>query len=146
MPDFRGLKFTGDSSAARRFLDVHKLVIVRKQDQLLVDAPGIVGDGGNSGFQAVNLAVQFAPRAIALVGFDCRLDRGVHWHGRHPPGTGNPLESNMRRWRGALDGVAATFKALRIRVVNCSAVSTLTAYPKMPLADMLAMKRWPKQC
>lgn len=96
-----------------------------------------MGDGGNSGFQALNLAIQFRATRVVLVGFDMNLDRGVHWFGRHPQGLNNPTAENCLQWRLRLDGVAESIKALGVKVLNCSPVSALENYPKMSLAEAL---------
>lgn len=117
--------------------DINVVSIVRGRDQVQLERPAEIGDGGNSGFQALNLAAQFGARRICLVGYDMRLDRGVHWHGRHRRGLNNPTDRNLVRWRRALDGAAPVLAALGIEVVNCSPVSTLTAYPVMSLDEAL---------
>jgi hypothetical protein len=124
--------------ACAKYPGVHQIVVARNRNEILTDDPGVVGDGGNSGFQALNLAVQFGAQKIILVGFDMRLDRGTHWHGRHPPGLNNPNEHNMVKWRKVLDGSAAHLQALGVTVINASPLSALTAYPKMTFAEALA--------
>jgi hypothetical protein len=101
------------------------------------DRAGFVGYGGNSGFHAVNLALQFGAARIVLVGFDYRVDRGVHWHGRHGGRLNNPTELITRRWRARLDATAPTFTRLGIEVINASEHSTLTAFPKRPLLEAI---------
>lgn len=91
--------------------------------------------GGNSGFQALNLAVQFGAKRIILVGFDMRLDHGVHWHGPHGKGLNNPRDPLFASWRDALNGAAPTLAALGVEVLNASAISALTAYPIMDLRE-----------
>lgn len=98
---------------------------------------GVIGGGGNSGFQAVNLAAQFGVREIILVGFDMHLGDGVHWHGRHPPGLNNPRASTVARWRERLDAQAARLARLGITVLNASPTSALTAFPKTTLEAAL---------
>jgi len=105
-------------------------------NDMVFEEPGTIGAGGSSGFQALNLAVQFGARDIALVGFDARVDLGVHWHGRHER-TGNPTGSTAAIWAHHLDRQAGALAAHGVRVVNCSSVSALTAYPKMELEDWL---------
>ncbi|WP_313666102.1 hypothetical protein [Shinella sp.] len=105
-------------------------------NDMVFDDPGTIGAGGSSGFQALNLAIQFGARDIALVGFDARVDLGVHWHGRHER-TGNPTESTAAMWAHHLDRQVTALAAHGVRVVNCSPVSALTAYPKMELEDWL---------
>lgn len=112
-------------------------MVATKRDEILVDEVGVVGDGGNSAFQSLNLAVQFGARRILLVGVDLRLDRGVHWHGRHGPGLNNPRAENLDHWRRAFDGVAAQLSDLGVEVINCSPVSTLSAYPIVEFSEAL---------
>jgi hypothetical protein len=140
LPDFAGLRVTHDRRAAREF-KLHRVEIERPNgDDLLLDKPSWIGAGGNSGFQAMNLAIQFGATRIMLVGIDCTLEFGVHWHGRHHYQMNNPAESNVKRWRKAFDGVAGKLRALGIDVVNCSERSALQNYPKMSIAQ--ALERW----
>lgn len=98
---------------------------------------GIIGWGGNGGFQALNLAAQFLPAKVVLVGYDMRIDLGMHWHGPHPNGQNNPMAKNIERWRRAIDGASETFAALGIPVINCSKVSALRNYPRMTFEEAL---------
>jgi hypothetical protein len=101
-----------------------------------LDTPGLIGAGGCSGFQALNLVAQFGATDIALVGFDARVDNGVHWHGKHKR-TGNPTRWTAAAWVANLDAAASALSARGIRVVNCSPVSALTAYEKTGLEEWL---------
>lgn len=106
---------------------------------MLFDQWGIIGWGSNSGFQAVNLAIQFGAARVVLVGFDCSLEKGTHDHGRHPPGLNNPRQSGVDKWREALDAQAPTLEAMGIEVLNASPHSRLTAYRRVPLLEAI---RW----
>lgn len=110
----------------------------------LIMEPGVIGAGGSSAFQALNLALQFGSRKLAMVGCDCRLDLGVHWHGSHVNGLKDPYPSTAAIWRRLFDAAAPQFAALGAEVVNCSPVSALTAYPKTGLAETL--ERWSAPC
>lgn len=138
VPEFGGLKVTHDLVACVQIPGLRQIHIERRRDEILDEHFGVVGDGGNSGFQLLNLVAQRRPAKIIMVGFDMRLDHGVHWHGRHVPGLANPHQRNVDRWRRVIDNVAGSFRAMGIAVVNASEVSALTAYPKMPLAEALA--------
>lgn len=98
---------------------------------------GVLGWGGNGGFHALNLAVQFGAKRIVLVGYDMRCDLGLHWHGKHPTGLNNPTPRNVERWRRVIDEAAPILAALGVTVINASPVSMLTAYPKMSLSEAL---------
>lgn len=128
--------------ACAAFLEVGRIRLKEACDALLVGEAGRIGAGsrysvGNSGFHALNLAVQFGARRIVLVGFDMRLDHGVHWHGRHPPGMNNPSDGMMAHWRRALDKAPATLARLGVEVVNASGISALTAFRKVPLLEAI---------
>ena len=135
LPDYKGWKFAYADRACDQF--GCKKVQIRdvKADRLLFDEVGSVGAGGNSGFQAFNLALQFGAARILLVGFDYA---GEHWYGRNTwQGSGNPSESNFRRWRVTLDNAAPALRERGVEVVNASPNSTVKAYPKQTIAHAL---------
>lgn len=138
---FAGLKLSHDQTACRDYRDLHKIQIEKAgSDDLMLEKPSYIGAGGNSGFQAMNLAVQFGATGIMLIGFDMRLDKGAHWHPNYRAPLSNPQESNVKRWRKAVEGIAPKLRALDVDVVNCSPDSALTSYPKMTIEQ--AMERW----
>lgn len=137
-PEFAGIKLTIDKAASARFPDVRLVNCRKPDDRLVVDEPGTVGWGGNSGFHCLNLAVQFGCSKIILVGFDMRIDAGLHWHGRHPERMSNPNRNNVERWRRAVDGAARVIEPLGVKVINCSPISALRNYQKMTLTEALA--------
>ncbi len=134
---FQGLRIAHDAAACVAFPGIRQVAVARGHDQILIDPPGVVGDSGNSGFQAINLAVQFGAAKIILIGFDMRLDLGIHWHGKHGRGLNNPSERNVAKWRRILDGQAPRLAEFGVTVINCSAVSALEAFPKMSLTEAL---------
>lgn len=139
-PEFKGLKFSASPAACAAYKDVRK-VRLKSGAQILngeigTIACGLRSGGGHSGFHALNLAVQFGAKRILLVGFDMTLANGAHWTDDYR-GVEAPNAGRVESWRVAMDGCAAQFRDLGIEVVNCSAVSALTAYPKVTLADAL---------
>lgn len=140
VPAFKGLKFTGSPSVSNVYADVRRIRL-RTFAKILTAETGVVGcglktGGGHSGFQALNLAVQFGARRILLVGFDMTLANGAHWS--RDNGTGRPDAGRTASWREALDGCAGQFRELGVDVVNCSPRSALTAYPKVTLPEVLS--------
>lgn len=99
--------------------------------------PGRVGWGGNGGFHALNLAVQFGLRHIILIGFDMTLRNGIHWHGRHGGSLANPKQASVDRWRGLLDDQAPALAAHGVDVVIGSPGSTLSRYRKLELGEAI---------
>lgn len=137
LPEFRGLKMAGEKRAREEFEGIEYLAVSR-DDRLDLSADLKVGSGSNSGFQMLNAAaVKFRCGKIILVGFDMRLDMGLHWHGPHPKGMNNPSERNIGRMRRAMENAAKPLAALGVTVINASPVSALENYPKMAFEDAL---------
>ncbi len=135
--EFAGLKISVDA-AAKEYPDVHVIECRKPDDRIFLEPKGTVGWGGNGGFQALNLAVQFGCKKIVLVGYDMTVRYGPHWHGKHPGAMHNPSSGNAERWRRAIDNAAGSISAVGVEVVNCSSVSALRNYPKMTLEEALA--------
>jgi hypothetical protein len=113
---------------------------VRRIDAMVFDEEGVVGRGGGaSGFQAVNLAVNWGARRIVLVGFDMRPG-ARHWHADHGGKLNNPTDHLLGKWARVLDGAAKALRDRGVDVVNTSFGSALTAYPKMSLKDALCWR------
>lgn len=139
-PEFGGLR-VGQPSEETLKRGISTVTVRQKpravEDDILLD-PGTIAGGGGSGFQALNLAVQFGCRDIALVGLDATLAHGTHWHGDHGPGLKNPLEETAAIWRAAMDRAGPALSRMGVAVVNCSPVSVITAFPRMTFQDWLA--------
>jgi hypothetical protein len=104
---------------------------------MLFDEIGTVGGGRNSGFQAINLAAQLGPKRILLIGFDMTDRAGVHWYGRNTwAGANNPDAGQMHTWARTLDKAAPELRRRGVEVINCSAISDLTAFPKARLETL----------
>lgn len=89
--------------------------------------PGRIHYGHNSGFQAVNLAIQFGAKSIKLIGFDMHRPGGrAHFFGDHPPGLSN--DSPYALFISEFERAAATLKP-GIEIVNCTPGSALTCFP-----------------
>lgn len=142
-PNFKGMKASPSPTVTRIYPDV-KLVRLKSRAEILMNEIGVIGcglkvGGGHSGFQAINLAVQFGSPRILLVGFDMTMNgRTAHWNQDYH-GVAKPDAGRIRSWREDLDGCASQFKALGVEVINCTMGSALTAYPKMKLTDAM---RW----
>lgn len=76
----------------------------------------------NSGLRAIELAFELGAQYVLLLGYDCTVADGSHWHGDHQQ-TKNPDESRCRIWRQQHARLAQ-----RDRVVNCSRSTELEAY------------------
>lgn len=139
MPEYAGLKLTQDQRVSTQppGWGIRRVRADWNNDRLNVGEFGRISWGGNSGFQALSLAIQFGVRKIVLVGFDMRTDRGLHWHEDYPAGMNNPSAKTTARWRQVMDEAAPMVKALGVLVLNASPVSALTAYPKVDFSEAL---------
>lgn len=138
----QGLKIgSGTGGSWADLVGVQRVTIARATGQFrndIVTAPADhIGSGGNSGFQALNIAVQAGCRRIALVGYDyC----GEHWHGPHAPPLANPRPSIMQTWQRRLEAAAPQLDALGVEVLNCSPYGTMRAFPRADLIE--AVGKW----
>lgn len=101
------------------------------------DVVGTIGGGGNSGYQALNLATQWGARDIALVGFDMSVSGGKHWHGAHPAGLTNPTAPAVLRWAEDLAAAAPGLAVRGVRIVDCAVDGALRCWPKVDFSDWL---------
>ncbi len=138
MPAFAGVKISCSSSVGKEFADVACVPLLAAHHDRIVTRPGFIGDGRNSGFQAINLAVQFGAARIVLTGFDMWLDRGIHWHGPHGRALNNPGAAQLAKWRRIVDAAAGDLAALGIDVINATPGSALTAYRFASLEEALS--------
>lgn len=140
-PEFQGLKITIDRRASDRQehpdWNVVHLRCEKNTDELLLNPKGLIGWGMNSGFGAVNIAAQLDVKNIILVGYDMSLHAGSHWHGVHLPRMGNPRESQLPRWRRAMERAAPILEAKGISVYNTSQLSALRKFRKTTFAEAL---------
>lgn len=138
LPEFKGLRITYEARAADQFPGLHRTDIRRKEDRLLFDRAGEVGDGGNSGFQGLNLVAQWGAVRIIGIGFDYV---GEHWYGRNNWAfANNPDESNFARWRRAMEGAAAELGRRGVDFVNCSKISTINNFRRASVERI--MEEW----
>lgn len=95
--------------------------------------PGLIHQGMNSAYQAINLAFLLGAREFVLLGVDCK---GTHWHGDHPA----PLNRTLphRQWIDRFRVLARDLEAEGARVVNCSPGTALGAFRLGTLETELA--------
>lgn len=98
--------------------------------------------GYNSGMRAIQFAVERGASRIILIGFDCSLANGIHWHGAHDR-TQNPDEGKVKKWHGQFRAVALTARGLGVRVVNCSRHTELMVFERGDLEYELATEEDP---
>jgi hypothetical protein len=134
VPSFTGLKF-GMTVKAGKWPGVQRLANTGGQGY--ESQPGGLRTGGNSGFQAVQLAVHLGAVRILLLGYD--MQRGKkgrsHWFGEHPLPI--RVSSDYGVFCAYFRSLATPLKALGIQVINCSRETALTCFPRMAIDEAL---------
>ncbi|MBA4823863.1 hypothetical protein H2241_23425 [Pantoea ananatis] len=80
----------------------------------------------NSGMMAILLAISLGAVDIILLGFDCSLEKGLHWHGKHS-GLNNPTGHSIRRWKTEFE-ILTSKKYQGVNIVNCTPETRLTCF------------------
>lgn len=123
-PSFAGEWWTQDKAGAERW----GLHLVKSANK-----PGLGTDrvhlNGNSGAQAVNLAILFGARKVLLLGFDMKAGPGgqLHHFGNHPA----PLVQTclFGEWIHKFELIAKDAKAMGVEIINCTPGSALPWFP-----------------
>lgn len=143
-PDFKGQKWSSQHHHnEHRLRDEKKNIAKQFNLQLMLGRheegfsfhPGIIHYGSNSGFQCINLVLQFGATEIILVGFDMRVVSGKrHFFGNHPQGLNNT--ANYESW---VPNFARAAKMLppHIKIINATPGSAIKCFPMMPLSEAL---------
>lgn len=98
----------------------------------------IAGGGYNSGMRAIQFAVMKGFKTIGLLGYDCSLKNGVHWHGLHDrPFLKNPSQVKVLRWREQFLRAAEKALIAGARVVNFSRYTELECFERGLLEDVV---------
>ena len=96
--------------------------------------PGLIHQGQNGAYQAVNLAYQAGARRIVLLGLDLH---GTHWHGSHPTPLTNPQPYLFDAWKRNFEQLAVDLRDEGVHVINCSPGTALKAFPTGDLEETL---------
>jgi hypothetical protein len=90
---------------------------------------------GNSGAAAINLAVHFGAKRIALLGFDMRpgKDGKTHSHSLHGVTKPKTFERHLR----GFPQIAEDAKALGVEIINASPDSAVDVFPRVSVEELL---------
>jgi len=131
---FRDRMWTADKDAARQY--GLRFASIDRDAVWSVD-PAYIASGGNSGFQAMNLAFLWGYREIVLLGFDYALgpDQQQHWFGKHP----EPIRRAIpyANWLSRIHNAADEIKASGAKVINCSRQTAIQCFERMTLEEAL---------
>lgn len=99
----------------------------------------VVPGGYNSGMRALQFAVKKGFKSIGLLGYDCSLKHGTHWHGPHNKTDflRNPCESKIPKWKIQFNKIAKKIEGVGISVVNCSRYTEIKCFPRVSLEEAL---------
>lgn len=98
--------------------------------------PGAIKNGGNGGYQALNIAVQLGARRVLLLGFDMRrVANRSHWHDGHPVVAPETVYRDLMI--PSYTNAAPELARLGVEVVNCTPGSALTAFPFQSIDEAL---------
>lgn len=93
----------------------------------------------NSGQRAIQLAAHLGATRVILLGYDCSLANGLHWHGRHPATMHNPVPREVGRWHTEFSTLVGLLPG--VDIVNASRHTALTCFPRTtPEAEFNARK------
>lgn len=85
--------------------------------------------GFNSGLRAIQLAAKLGAARVLLLGYDCHVKNGTHWHGDHQ-GLSNPNAALCTEWQKYYRRES---RRLSAQVINCTPGSALDCFPKESL-------------
>lgn len=133
LPDFDGEKWLcgePDSGIAWKVAQQYGLRLITPDNKAALSfGPQIIATGGNSGFQAMNLAMLQGATKIILLGYDMQPTEG-----RRNFYTGEDKRpkrsSNYELFKAAFERAAPL---VPVPVINCSRNTALECFPKMRL-------------
>jgi hypothetical protein len=90
----------------------------------------------NSGQRAIELAIHMGATRVLLVGYDCSIRHGAHWHGQHSI-LANPDSFSVNRWHEEFKRLQQKYSS--IEILNCSRRTRLKCFPVMSLEAALSL-------
>lgn len=132
---FAGHKVTLSYEETRPLLQRGVLALRRDNSESYSDDPSCLATLGNSGAQAIQLAVKTGAARVLLLGFDFRPGaEKCHWHGAHPAGLRATDPDLYASWAKRLARVAPALLE-RSCVINCTPGSAIDCFPMSTLED-----------
>jgi hypothetical protein len=130
------LKFAGRKVTIRSSL-YSEVYALKQSPELVYDSrPTHIVSGGNSSYQAVQIAAKLGAKRILLLGVDMTVHRNrLHWFGNHPQELHTvPL---FKSWIKAFGRLAPALERMGVEVVNCSPITALECFRRAPLESAL---------
>ena len=92
----------------------------------------MIHTGGNSGYQAINLAYLLGATKIILLGYDMQYTQGkAHWHGDHKRGL--TQQTAFKQWCNHLGIMAKDLISEGVEVINATRETALECFKRQKL-------------
>lgn len=130
---FQGECWTQDERAAAK----HNINRIKSENLPGLGRYDVIHQGGNSGYQAINLAYLWGAQTIIMLGLDCSKspDGQAHWFGQHGPELTQQQPYDI--WQARFPALAQELKDDGVRVLNCSRQTALTCFERMTLENAI---------
>lgn len=92
-------------------------------------------DFRNSGANAISLAAHLGCESIFMLGYDCSIKLGYHWHGKHEGKLTNC--QSLKDWPDIFKRVSVQFSD--IMIVNLSRYTELTCFERGEVEEWLTL-------
>lgn len=118
------------------------LRLTRRARLGLSDDPRQLCHGASSGYQCINLAYLFGANRIVLLGYDMGFPAGgrTHVHDGYGPKHVDTLAHQLDKvHRPQFDSLKGPLARAGVEVINASPWSALDTWPRMSIADALAL-------
>ena len=99
------------------------------------DDPGEINTHGNSGSQAMQIAIKTGAAKVLLCGFDMHQREASHWHGDHPSPLRSTLAETYTVFIKRMERAAPLIARCGVDVVNCTPGSALRGFRASTLQD-----------
>lgn len=132
---FKGKCWTQDSSVAARWPHVVQRMRGGNRDGLGLK---IIHTGGNSGYQAINLAFLWGYERIIMLGFDLRFGPNGERHHHEDHLAPCVQAMTLHEWIHRFEKLARDFREkTSCEVINCTPGSALTCFPTRDWREVL---------
>lgn len=92
----------------------------------------------NSGMRAILWAIENGFKSIALLGYDCSVKHGKHWHEDHKIRNSHPPDAHkINKWKLQFMKAERRAKTAGVKVYNCSRHTELGCFPCANLEDVI---------
>lgn len=137
---YKDVKFAGLKCSMQPTIYDDVLYIENAGTKGLSLRPGFINTGGNSSYQALNIAVQLGVKRVCFLGLDmCAQGNQTHFFGKYPADSKLERTETYQGWINHFNLAAPELEDLGIEVINCSPISALQCFKKMNVDE--AIKR-----